>query len=93
MRATTSGVGFLKSLKPRRVVGYLPAFLQDFTLYGFLTGWRKGGIKNLRWPDVAKQIIEDKTQERMAGRVPPREVLRRLRPQRVSAHRRQPRAG
>ncbi len=35
-------------------------------LYGFLTGWRKGGIKNLRWPDVAKQIIEDKeTQERM----------------------------
>jgi integrase len=58
--------GFFEEPELRRVVGYLPDYLQDFTLYGFLTGWRKGGIKNLRWPDVAKQIIEDKeTQERM----------------------------
>jgi integrase len=58
--------GFFEEPELRRVVGYLPHYLQDFTLYGFLTGWRKGGIKNLRWPDVAKQIIEDKeTQERM----------------------------
>jgi integrase len=58
--------GFFEEPELRRVVSYLPDFLQDFTLYGFLTGWRKGGIKNLRWPDVAKQIIEDKeTQERM----------------------------
>src|SRR4029077_20915975 len=46
--------------------GYLPEYLQDFTLYAFLTGWRKGGIKNLRWSEVTKQIIEDKeTKERM----------------------------
>jgi hypothetical protein len=31
MRATTSGVDFLKSLNYGRVVGYLPDFLQDFT--------------------------------------------------------------
>jgi integrase len=58
--------GFFEEPELRRVVGYLPDYLQDFTLYGFLTGWRKGGIKNLRWPDVATQIIEDKeTQEHM----------------------------
>jgi hypothetical protein len=58
--------GFFEEPELRRVVSYLPDCLQEFTLYAFLTGWRKGGIKNLRWPDVAKQIIEDKeTQERM----------------------------
>src|SRR6266581_5016385 len=58
--------GFFEEPELRRVVSYLPEYLQDFTLYGFLTGWRKSGIKNLRWPDVTKQIIEDKeTQERM----------------------------
>jgi integrase len=58
--------GFFEEPELRRVVSYLPDYLRDFTLYGFLTGWRKGGIKNLRWPDVTKQIIEDKeTKERM----------------------------
>jgi integrase len=58
--------GYFEELDLRRVVSYLPEYLQDFTLYAFLTGWRKGGIKNLRWPDVAKQIVTDKeTQERM----------------------------
>jgi integrase len=58
--------GFFEEPDLRRVVSYLPEYLQDFTLYAFLTGWRKGGIKNLRWPDVAKQIVTDKeTQERM----------------------------
>ena len=47
-------------------MAHLPEYLQDFTLYAFRTGWRKGGIKNLRWPDVAKQVVEDKeTGERM----------------------------
>ena len=58
--------GFFEEPELRRVVSYLPEYLQDFTLYGFLKGWRKGGIKNLRWLDVIKQIIEDKeTNERM----------------------------
>jgi integrase len=58
--------GYFEEPELRRVVAHLPAYLQDFTLYAFRTGWRKGGIKNLRWPDVATRIIEDKgTGERM----------------------------
>ncbi len=58
--------GFFEEPDLRRVVAYLPEYLQDFTLYGFRTGWRKGGIKSLRWADVTKKIIEDKeTKERM----------------------------
>ena len=58
--------GFFEEPDLRRVVAHLPEYLQDLTLYAFRTGWRKGGIKNLRWPDVTKQIIEDKeTGERM----------------------------
>jgi integrase len=52
--------GFFEEPELRRVISYLPEYIQDFTLYAFLTGWRKGGIKNLRWSDVTKQIIEDK---------------------------------
>jgi integrase len=58
--------GYFEEPDLRRVVSYLPEYLQDFTLYAFLTGWRKRGIKNLRWPDIAKEIVNDKvTQERM----------------------------
>src|SRR6266852_3951848 len=58
--------GYFEEPDLRCVVSYLPEYLQDFTLYAFLTGWRKGGIKNLRWPDVTKKIIEDReTKERM----------------------------
>jgi integrase len=57
--------GFFEEPDLRRVVAHLPEYLQDFTLYAYRTGWRKGGIKNLRWPDVTKKIIEDKeTKER-----------------------------
>jgi integrase len=57
--------GFFEEPGLRRVVAYLPEYLQDFTLYAYRTGWRKGGIKNLRWQDVTKKIIEDReTKER-----------------------------
>jgi integrase len=52
--------GFFEEADLRRVVALLPEYLQDFTLYAFRTGWRKGGIANLRWSDIRKQIIEDK---------------------------------
>jgi integrase len=57
--------GFFEEPDLRRVVACLPEYLQDFTLYAYRTGWRKGGIKNLRWSDVTRKIIEDKeTKER-----------------------------
>jgi integrase len=34
------------------VVAALPAYLQDFTRFAYLTGWRKGEIISLKWTDV-----------------------------------------
>ena len=34
------------------VVAALPAYLQDFTRFAYLTGWRKGEITSLKWTDV-----------------------------------------
>ena len=57
--------GFFEAPDLRRAVAYLPEHLQDFTLYAYRTGWRKGGITTLRWSDVTKKVIEDKeTKER-----------------------------
>jgi integrase len=33
----------------------LPGFLQDFTRFGFVTGWRKSEIAALTWADVDGQ--------------------------------------
>ena len=30
---------------------FLPRDLADFALFGYLTGWRKGEIRSLRWDD------------------------------------------
>ena len=34
------------------MVTALPAYLQDFTRFAYLTGWRKGEVISLRWTDV-----------------------------------------
>jgi integrase len=34
------------------VVAALPAHLQDFTRFDYLTAWRKGEIISLKWTDV-----------------------------------------
>jgi integrase len=44
--------GFFSELEIRRVMSNLPAELSDFTLFGWLTGMRKGEIASLRWEDV-----------------------------------------
>ena len=31
---------------------FLPEYLRDVVLFGFLTGWRKGEITGLRWSNV-----------------------------------------
>ncbi len=35
----------------------LPAYLRDFTLFGFLVGWRKDEIASLEWADVDGDCI------------------------------------
>jgi integrase len=49
--------GFFAERELRTVVGNLPAYLQDFTLFGFLVGWRKGEIASLAWADVDGDCI------------------------------------
>ena len=44
--------GFFTELELRRVMSNLPADLADFTLFGWLSGMRKGEIASLRWEDV-----------------------------------------
>ena len=38
--------GFFSNMELRSVVSDLPEYLQDFTLFAFLTGWRCGEIKS-----------------------------------------------
>ena len=55
--------GFLEPDMFERVVTALPADLQDFARFAYSSGWRKGEMQTLGWPDV----------DRTAGRI----VLRR----------------
>jgi integrase len=55
--------GFLEPASFDRVVATLPTDLQDFARFAYLSGWRRGEIQTLGWPDV----------DRAAGRI----VLRR----------------
>ena len=44
--------GFFERPALEAVVTALPAYLQDFTRFAYLTGWRKGEITSLKWTDV-----------------------------------------
>jgi integrase len=43
---------FYSKAQADALIAALPADLQDFTRFGWLTGWRKGGITSLQWTDV-----------------------------------------
>jgi hypothetical protein len=47
--------GFFERPDLEAVVAALPAYLQDFTRFAYLTGWRKGEIISLRWTDVDRE--------------------------------------
>jgi integrase len=49
--------GFFAEWELRAVVENLPPYLRDFTLFGFLVGWRKGEIASLAWADVDGDCI------------------------------------
>jgi integrase len=52
-----SGNGFFAEKEFRAVRANLPDYLQDFTLFGYLVGWRKGEIASLAWADVDGDVI------------------------------------
>jgi integrase len=49
--------GFFSDSEFRKVLANLPAHLQDFALFGYLVGWRKGEIKSLLWDEVEADVI------------------------------------
>ena len=49
--------GFFSDAQLRAVVAELPKDLQDFVLFGYLTGWRKKEISTLTWNDIEGDLI------------------------------------
>jgi integrase len=49
--------GFFETADFEAIVPHLPEYLRDFCRFGFITGWRKGSIKSLRWSDVGDGVI------------------------------------
>ena len=49
--------GFFGEAEFERLVSHLPADLQDFARFAYLTGMRKGEIASLRWDDVDGDTI------------------------------------
>lgn len=47
--------GFLEPAEVEALVAALPVDLQDFTRFGYLSGWRKGEIASLTWADVDRE--------------------------------------
>ena len=44
--------GFIEPREFEDVVDNLPAYLQDFARFAYVTGWRKGELQSLTWADV-----------------------------------------
>jgi integrase len=44
--------GFFEKAEIEALIKELPGELQDFTRFGYLTGWRRGEIVSLRWADL-----------------------------------------
>ena len=46
--------GFLEPGDFESLVRQLPEYLQDFTTFAYLSGWRRGEVQTLEWADVDK---------------------------------------
>jgi integrase len=49
--------GFFSETEFRAVASSLPSPLDDFALFGYLTGWRKREIVSLTWQDIDGDVI------------------------------------
>jgi len=66
-------MGFVTRDEFNRVHANLPADLQDFALFGFLCGWRKGEISSMTWDNIqdGKIVMDaDQTKNRTAHSLP-----------------------
>jgi integrase len=69
-----------------RVVMLLPDYLQDFFRWSYVTGWRRGAIRSLRWSEiegdtilVRPQYSKDRKMQRIPLVGPLREIIERCR--------------
>jgi integrase len=73
--------GFLTPAEFEVLRGYLTDDLQDFALFGYLTGWRKGAIQKLEWSDVREGKVYLRAKHSKNGRpyfVPINDDLKKL---------------
>jgi integrase len=49
--------GFFTESEIRALICHLPEYLQDFVLFAYITGMRKGEVQSLRWSDVHADAI------------------------------------
>jgi integrase len=59
--------GFFSETEFRTVASNLPPELADFALFGYLTGWRKGEIRSLRWQDVEDDVVRLRSENSKNG--------------------------
>jgi|HubBroStandDraft_2_1064218.scaffolds.fasta_scaffold32364_5 integrase len=65
--------GFCEEATFRAILGFLPKYLQDFCLFGYVTGMRYGEIKSLAWANVHGDVLklEDGDAKNGEGRIVP----------------------
>lgn len=59
--------GFFSDAEFRNLRANLPAHLQDFILFSYLSGWRKGEVISLRWDEVEADTIRLRGQDSKNG--------------------------
>lgn len=59
--------GFFSESEIRKVIANLPADLDDFVLFAWLTGMRKNEIASLRWEDVDGESIRLRAENAKSG--------------------------
>jgi integrase len=65
--------GFFSAMEFRSVLSNLPAYLQDFTTFAWLSAWRPKEIRSLSWLDVDGDVIRlraENAKTRIARSVP-----------------------
>jgi integrase len=49
--------GFFGEEDFKAIVSYLPDYLQDYALFGYIIGWRRRAISKLEWKDVLDDVV------------------------------------
>jgi integrase len=59
--------GFFSDAEFRALLPHLPANLQDYTLFAYLSGWRKSEIASLTWNDIEEDIVRLRSENAKNG--------------------------